>query len=468
MTLLSTSFALTPLWRPASSAGIGLCLVLVGCGAEESPTPTQTPAAGPTPTATATATPTEDPSRDCPAVAGCDAVVCPSDDDQTAVQAALIGAQVGQTICLSAGTFTFYTELELALDGVTLKGAGRDETLLDFSGQVAGGNGIAITGNGCTVEGLRVQDTPGDGVRSTDVEGITYREVSVIWTADESPEAGAYGLYPVGSSHVHIEGCEVKGARDAGIYVGQSHHILVVDNEARGNVAGIEIENSSDAEVVGNWAHDNTGGILVFNLPDLPVKDGKRTKVHQNVVESNNTANFAPPGNIVGVVPKGTGLLLLSTDDNEIHDNIIRDNQSAGIAVFSYSEALVGESYDDPEFDPYPERNFIHDNILENNGYDPQDVAADLLSLVNAVAEEAVEPPLPSLLWDGCVNEEAELDAVKNCFNANASGEDESGNPTGEATYGNFKMCDRPPFRNYTTDISGVTCVYDTLPSQSW
>ena len=77
---------------------------------------------------------------------------------------------------------------------------------------------------------------------------------------------------------VRVEACVVKGASDAGVYVGQSRTILVKDNEVFGNVAGIEIENSVDAEVVGNHVHDNVGGVLVFALPELPMAEAERSR----------------------------------------------------------------------------------------------------------------------------------------------------------------------------------------------
>lgn len=431
-------------------------------------TPTATP---PPPTPTAEPTPTATLPSICEAAEDCDALVCTGEDDQTAIQQALIDASAGDVICLGAGRFHLYNELSLSVNDVTLRGDGAGRTVLDFTEQIIGGNGIHVTSDGATIEALTVVNTPGDGIRASDVEGITFTEVSVIWTDDESPGNGAYGLYPVGSQYVLIQQSEVKGARDAGVYVGQSRYIIVDGNEAWGNVAGIEIENSTDAEVLNNWAHHNTGGILVFNLPELPVKDGKRAKVHDNLVESNNTPNFAPPGNIVGIVPQGTGLLILATDDNEFHDNVIRDNMSAGLALFSYNELLVGESWDDPEFDPYPERNFIHDNVLSNNGYDPQDVAADLLAALNLVAQDPVEVPLPALLWDGCTKDDAPTEGdigVLNCFDGNGTSMTAEGVIEGEATYGDFKMCARVPFRNYTTDISEVTCVYTPLEGQQW
>src|SRR3546814_974481 len=52
----------------------------------------------------------------------------------------------------------------------------------------------------------------------------------------------------------------VRGASDAGIYVGQSKNVVVRDSIAKENVAGIEIENCYDADVHDNIAVQNSGG----------------------------------------------------------------------------------------------------------------------------------------------------------------------------------------------------------------
>lgn len=373
---------------------------------------------------------------------GCDVQLTPGADDQTAVQEALITAEAGSTLCFAAGTFSFTTELSLDVDGVTLRGAGRDQTILDFSAQDTGANGMLIRGDAVTVQDLTVRNTPGDGIRGDSVEGIAFRDMAVTWDADASVENGAYGLYPVGSTDVVIERCLVKGARDAGIYVGQSRGILVADSEAIGNVAGIEIENSTDAIVRDNHAHDNTAGILVFNLPGLPEKDGKRSNVFRNVVENNNLDNFAEPGTSVSVVSPGTGIVILASDDNEFHENEIRGNRSTAVLVLSYLEDLFG-STDDPEYDPYPQGNFIHDNVYEGNGADPD----------AKIALVAPDRPVQDILWDGCTDATAMDDGhLTNCVSEPS------------ATYLNFNYCDVLP--GPSDDVSAVSCTYEPLPTE--
>jgi parallel beta-helix repeat protein len=374
---------------------------------------------------------------------GCDVFLQPSDadNDQERVQEAFILLEAGQTLCFDEGTFSFVSELTMDTDDVLIRGAGRTTTLLDFTNQDSGGNGIKITGDRVTVEDLRVVDPPGDGIRADDVEDITFRRIDVMWPNDQSRDNGAYGLYPVGCEGVLIDDVLVVGARDAGIYVGQSNNILVKDSEAYGNVAGIEIENSNDAEVRNCHAHNNTAGILVFNLPGL-AQYGSRTKVVGNLIEDNNLPNFGVEGTVVAAVPGGTGMLFLAVDGNEVHDNIIRNNNSFGVLFFTYLPGLFG-SYDDDNFDPYCEDNYIHSNTFENNGTDP-------FGTLHGVAGQFIPVPTPEIVVDGCIAEGTT--AVDLCQENN-----------GEVGYLSLDFCNS--FAAVSQDLAAISCTGNTLPT---
>ena len=165
------------------------------------------------------------------------------------LQAALITADPGSTITMPAGTFMFSDGLSLDVQGVTLRGAGTDKTFLDFAGQEGGGEGLLVTPEGVTARDFTIRDTAGDGIKSKGADNITYRDLVVEWSGEPSEDSGAYGVYPVESSNVLIDGVVVRGASDAGIYVGQSTQIIVRNSVAEYNVAGIEIENSTYADV---------------------------------------------------------------------------------------------------------------------------------------------------------------------------------------------------------------------------
>lgn len=373
---------------------------------------------------------------------GCDALVVPGEDDVEALQGALLDAAPGSTVCLAEGTFYLNTEISISADGLTLKGAGRDLSILDFADQDLGANGMKVTGDDVTLLSFTVQETPGDGIRGDMIKNITYDDVAVLWAADGSVENGAYGFYPVGCEGVVIRNSLVRGARDAGIYVGQSFDIVVEDNEAVGNVAGIEIENSIDAVVRRNHAHDNTAGILIFNLPGLEVKDGRRTLAYDNTVEDNNITNFGEPGTVVAAVPPGLGFMILASDDNEIRDNIIRNNKSAGIIITEYSELLL-EPFDDPSYNIYAQGNYVHSNMFAGNGTDPDEL---ILTITN------MSVPGFDMLLDGCEEPDADNGdgSLTNCFNNNGGG-----------TFMDFDLCNG--FAMQSTDLGPVTCDHEPL-----
>jgi parallel beta-helix repeat protein len=317
------------------------------------------------------------------------------------VQTALIEIAPGGTIAFGKGTFSFEVDLSLDVDGVTIRGAGRDATTLSFAHQATGAQGMLVTANAFTIQDIGFEDSPGDALKILGGDGVTIRRVRVEWTGGPKETNGAYGLYPVQCRNVLIEDSIVLGASDAGIYVGQSQRIVVRNNEARNNVAGIEIENSTGADVTGNTATANTGGILVFNLPGLQVENGAGTRVFGNEVFENNTLNFAPAGNIVGQVPTGTGIALLAAHGVEIFDNRIRDHLSVNLGIISYTP--IGAP-NDPRYDIYPTAIHIHDNTLTGTSNQASGPLGALL--IAAVGELAPGGPyiVPDIAWDGVVD----------------------------------------------------------------
>ncbi len=311
---------------------------------------------------------------------------------QTRLMEALINARPGNIIELPAGEFALNASISLDVDNVTVRGQGLDATVLNFDAQTTGGESVLVTSNNVVLEDFAVVDPPSDGIKFKFSNGVTIRRMRVEWNCGPCEENGAYGIYPVQTENVLIEDSVVIGASDAGVYVGQSDKILVRRNRVSFNVAGIEIENSTNSEVYDNTAIDNTGGILVFDLPNLS-REGTRVRVYNNLVRGNNTPNFAPEGNIVGVVPAGTGMLVMAFTDVEIFDNTIEDNQSAAIVVVDY--AISGLKNNDPNYDGTPRRVFVHDNAYGNNSYAPSDLTKTIEGLFAALGG------LPMILYDG-------------------------------------------------------------------
>lgn len=316
----------------------------------------------------------------------------PAPDVQYQLQEALINASPGDMIELGEGRYELTSEINIATNQLTIRGAGRDKTVLNFRNQSAGGSGIVATGDSFVIENLAVEDTVGNAIKVLGANSVTFRNIRVEWTNGPSSENGAYGIYPVECRNVLIEGCVAIAASDAGIYVGQSTDVIVRNCEAKKNVAGIEIENTIRADVYDNVARDNTGGIMVFDLPGLQQKNGRHVRVFRNKVEGNNHVNFAPKGTIVSEVPSGTGLMIMATDEVEIFENTISDNQTANLLLGSF--LITERKMTDASYDAFPERISIHHNQFSGGGLKPSGAIATLLRPV-------VGQNFPDILFDG-------------------------------------------------------------------
>lgn len=320
---------------------------------------------------------------------------------QDTLQLALLDAQPGDVITIPAGTHSLDRGLSLTAEGVTIRGEGMDQSILSFKGQIAGAEGLLITGDNVVLENFAVEDAKGDAIKINDTDGVTIRGVRVEWTGEAKTENGAYGLYPVQTTNVLIEGVVAIGASDAGIYVGQSKGVIVRNSRAERNVAGIEIENTQDADVYGNVATDNTGGILVFNMPGL-TQPGARVRVYDNDVYENDRGNFGHPGTPVASIPAGSGVVVNSHDDVEIFENRIRDNRTANIIIASvYSSNFADSSFSDT-FDPYPDRIHVHSNTLSGGGDKPDGMELKAAKTVKF----GLTGRFPHVLWDGFVRGE--------------------------------------------------------------
>ena len=343
---------------------------------------------------------------------------------ETAISSAFSGASADSTIQMAAGIYHFTNSLNLATaDNITVKGAGIDSTVLDFSTQVAGADGVVQSiPLGSTVKTIfqdfSIWDTAGDGIKVVGATGVHIEGIGVSWPS--RADHGGYGIYPVQSRNVLVENCVVEGASDTGIYVGQSDGIVVRNNVLNGNVAGIEIENSFNADVYGNDSHNNTAGFLVFDLPNLPQVGGHNVRVFDNTFTDNNLPNYGDPSGTVARIPAGTGGAVMANSKVEIFGNTFSGNETAAVAVIScflgLDSSTPGACTSSPGYAPVPTLIWVHDNTFSNNGRDPIGHNPDMNhpSFELALFLFSGFPPAPGdpgwldghvadVLWDGVV-----------------------------------------------------------------
>ncbi|SDC47942.1 parallel beta-helix domain-containing protein [Niabella drilacis] len=289
--------------------------------------------------------------------------------DEAKVLEALLTIKDSTSILLKAGSYTFDNLSIVKAKQVLLKGEGKDRTILDFSAQSQGGEGLRITDvAGFTISDMTIRDSKGDLLKINKSRDIVVRELNAIWKTSDST-SGGYAIYPVLCKNVLVENCYAEGASDAGIYIGQSDSAVVRQCKAAKNVAGCEIENTTHAAVYNNEFYDNTAGFLVFDLPGLSQRGG-HVKAYDNYLHDNNRINFAKAGSFgtswgVGNAAPGSGVIILATSNVELYRNRIINNNSSAITIAS--GFAVGETPDkiNDQYFPVAQNIKIYENTLE-------------------------------------------------------------------------------------------------------
>jgi parallel beta-helix repeat protein len=318
----------------------------------------------------------------------------------TGIQTVVDDAEEGDTILVEPGLYTEAVEmLDPGVSLIGLKDCGTGARAVietPFPGVTP--DGITACGSlapSCTdvaddllIQGLEIHNFEDNAIFVVGAEGLTIRDVITI--GDGTVTGMEYGPFPILSNDVLIEDSEVIGVRDAGIYVGQSTNIVVRNNSVHGNVAGIEIENSANSQVYGNHAYGNTGGILIFKLPGLGVQLSNCNEVFDNLIEDNDLPNFG--SGTVGLVPQGTGIIILSGDSVHVHDNTITGNDTFGLVTADQvilnvlSGAFPVQSPDQKVSD-----NYYTGNTITGNGATPDSTygafAGDAFMLLGDISD---------------------------------------------------------------------------------
>jgi parallel beta-helix repeat protein len=284
------------------------------------------------------------------------------------LQSAIDRSGPGDTIEVPYGIY--HESVVLDWSDVTLVGIPNDKgewPILDGEGFRS--DGVIASGNNFEMAFFTVKNYLSNGVLVEGSTGVYLHDMYIENT-------GVYGVYPVRCTDVLMERIEATLMNDAAIYAGKSENVIIRDTETYGNVIGIELENTVNGEVYNNYAHDNTVGIFVDLLPQLPSKVSLYTKVYDNIVENNNGENFAKEGATHGLIPPGTGMLILAADEVEIYNNTIKGNRTVGLAVFNLT---IGFATNEIDVGPNPEHVYAHDNRYENNGYDADPFVKNML-----------------------------------------------------------------------------------------
>jgi nitrous oxidase accessory protein NosD len=320
------------------------------------------------------------------------------------IQDAINSASSGDTICVGEGTYQ--ENLLIAKDGITLKGAGPEKTVLE---PPAHKRSVCVEllfasdvdyeiFNG--VSGICVANVDAEGhelgvVNDVRVTGFTihgFQGAGIVFANTNRPRADHnlaannhdYGITAYHSTHGRFEYNTSYGSHDAGFYVGVSPDadFTVQDNAAFADLWGVLIRDSSRGRVRDNLLYGSCAGLVFWNT-------GITTGVHywqasHNIAASNN--NSCPAGKTeLPFTLTGLGILIAGGDHIVVRENRVRENQPLGdtsiidgVPLFSGGIVVVSTA-DISAFPGHYGSDASHNLILKNTVRDnrPYDLVYD-------------------------------------------------------------------------------------------
>ena len=282
------------------------------------------------------------------------------------IQAAVEDARSGDTIRIAPGTYT--EAVCIQGKGLTIRGAGRDRTVINW---VPGTEPTDLRGIPCwqatddadqedddpgdtladnvsglfflhpdspvTVKGLQTQDHTANGIAAWGADGFTV-------TATKGVGHDRYGILAANSRNIHVVGNVEEGtdrstdplapdSGTAGISVGDSadSRTLIAGNRVRGYNLGIFIRESSGGRVDANHLSGNCIGILTFDdsmteIPGAPANvEGGDWRISANVSAANNRYCLQGPNGDQRI--SGVGMAVVNAADVRVTGNVILDHQ---------------------------------------------------------------------------------------------------------------------------------------------
>jgi parallel beta-helix repeat protein len=329
--------------------------------------------------------------------------------DGESIQDAVDRAVPGDVIRVGPGFYTGdgpgQAVVEVLKDDITLIGtpsAVIDATGYDYAVKVGDRSYGCLAGaiRNFNIVGFTFQNSENSGVFLANVDGYSMVGGRYLDNAE-------YGPYPVCSRDGVVTGNFASGHEDAAIYVGQSDGALIEHNRVIDSIIGIEIENTANTIVRRNITSGNTAGIFVVVLPGLDIPAATDVLIEDNLVLANNRENTSSDGNLA-LLPEGTGILNLGGDNVVIRNNVVLHNRSLGIASAGNPFSVL-----DPRIEPFVDGLVVEDNIVMNNGYDPDEDraltdGADIVYAADVLFPPVIPfPPIP------------DPDPFDNCFSGN-------------------------------------------------
>jgi len=246
--------------------------------------------------------------------------------DAKTIQAGVDRAKAGDLVLVSPGVYR--ESVEIATDGIVLRGVDRNRTILD--GGFRRANGVFVAGaDGVAVENLTTRNYTENGVFWSGVLGYRGSYLTAYRNGD-------YGIYAYDSQYGQFDHSYASGSPDSGFYIGQCNpcHAVITDVVSEYNQIGYSGSNSSgDLFLVNSvWSRNRTG-IAPNSFDGEELAPQTRATIAGNVVDANGDARAARSGDEAFDAALGGGIVIAGGIGDTITKNRVVGNTKIGIAL---------------------------------------------------------------------------------------------------------------------------------------
>ena len=251
-------------------------------------------------------------------------------EDHGTIQEAVDAAAPGDLILIQPGVYD--EAVNVTTDGLTIRGADRNETILD--GQFELENGVRVLGaNDVTVQNLTARNYTGNGFYWTGVEGYHGSYLTAYRNGD-------YGIYAFDSVRGQFDNSYASGSPDAGFYIGQCYPCTAVISDVISEYNGLGYSGTNsggDLIITGSTFRNNRAGVVPNSGSYELCYPERDTTVVGNLVYDNGSSPDTPAIDTAKLA-MGTGILIAGGRDNTILNNRVSGHERVGIGLVPFPE----------------------------------------------------------------------------------------------------------------------------------
>ena len=281
-------------------------------------------------------------------------------EDVPTLQQAIARAQPGDTIVLAPGTYPGGNVVPPAKHDITIRGADRNEVVLDGANQRR--HGIVVHADGVSILNLSAHDFLLNGLYWEGADRYRASYVTV-WNV------GGYGIYAEDGEEGVVDHAYVSGAADAAYYVGECRPCRATIENVVGalSAVGYSGTNATGVLIRDSLWDRNGAGILPNTYENEALAPQSRTTIIRNTVTNSGRARVPIRTPLAGFI--GIGIAVAGGNANAISSNRVSRSERYGIAIFPTARFVVFDPGAPEPGPPWrPRGNRVSQNVVTGSG----------------------------------------------------------------------------------------------------